>query len=62
MSRIFIKPKDELKIPSPDHGGRPLPAEGAEVELSPYWQRRLDDKEVEQATPAKPAKSKGDDQ
>ncbi len=67
---MFAKPKDGLVILDP-HTLRPLPAEGAEVEESSYWLRRLQDEDIvvvkkppaaaaEDAKPAKPGKAGGD--
>lgn len=66
MSKIYLKPlKAEdgvtvLPVINPETG-KPLPEEGAEVSPSPYWRRRLIDKEVEHVTKAeqlKPAQPK----
>ncbi|CAL4866731.1 hypothetical protein MMA231_00975 [Asticcacaulis sp. MM231] len=46
MARTYLKPNDGLNIPSPDHGGKPLPAEGGWVETSIYWANRLADRDV----------------
>lgn len=52
---MFIKPAPGLQIPDPDRGDR-LPAEGREVPVSDYWNRRLMDLDVEIAVPpAEPA-------
>lgn len=53
MSRIFIKPVAGMTIPSPDHNKQALPAEGAWVKPSSYWNRRLDAQEVTEAKPKK---------
>lgn len=51
MTKIYLKPekaedgKTVLPVFNPETG-KPLPEEGAEVTPSPYWRRRLRDKEV----------------
>jgi len=66
--KIKVKPKEGLKIVMPDLN-RELPVEGAVVEASTYWHRRLAEGDVvlveeikeEKQQPlesAKPAKSK----
>lgn len=61
MSQIFIKPREGLLVPDPGNGFRPLPPEGAQVEESRYWKRRLADGDVAPArataTPKAPAKA-----
>lgn len=48
MAQIFVKPRPGMLVNSPDH---PiigfLPEEGAEVENSIYWRRRIADGDVE---------------
>lgn len=51
--RVYIKPKND-KRPVYPRSSRLLPVEGAEVELSIYWQRRLKDGDVEVTNPPKP--------
>ncbi len=60
MDRITIRPRAGLSVPMHDGTGY-LPATGVEVERSLYWQRRLDDSDVEitSAAVAEPAKRKG---
>lgn len=43
--KIFLKPKDGLKVPRPD-SGRALNPEGELLEHSTYWRRRLADGDV----------------
>lgn len=50
MARLFLKPAPGLKIPSADHGGADLPADGGWVNTSTYWQRRLADLDVSDDT------------
>lgn len=49
---MFVKPAPGARVryPAPAHT-HILSAEGAEVEDSPYWQRRLRDRDVVKATP-----------
>jgi len=56
---MFIKPKDGRQVPDPDRGDV-LPVEGREVNDQQYWQRRINDGDVElvdkpTAPPAKAA-------
>lgn len=47
---MFIKPKDNKQIPDPVRGGF-LPEQGAEVDVNDmYWQRRINDGDVEIST------------
>ena len=50
---MYLKPKAGLNVPDPARGDS-LPAEGREVELTQYWQRRLNDGDVSEAAPATP--------
>lgn len=43
--KVFLKPKEGLKIPRPDNG-RVLKAEGEIVEHSTFWRRRISDGDV----------------
>lgn len=43
---MFIKPKDGRQVPDPDRGDV-LPVEGREVNDQQYWQRRINDGDVE---------------
>lgn len=59
--KMKIKPKLGLKIVMPEVG-RDLPEEGAVVEHSTYWQRRLDEGDIilieqEKEQPLEPAKT-----
>lgn len=71
MSTLHVIPAPGLQVPMPEvPAGAPrhLPAEGAVVNESAYWRRRLADGEVtlapqpppdqQAAPPAKPSKSK----
>lgn len=51
LPQIFIKPCVGIKVLSPDHHNQDLPTEGALVEASIYWQRRLQDGDVFIAEP-----------
>ncbi|SDK32029.1 DUF2635 domain-containing protein [Billgrantia gudaonensis] len=64
MPSIYVKPRP-LDPKKPDQGvlqvrrenGKPIPAEGATVELTPFIRRRLRDGDlVKAAPPKKPAK------
>ncbi len=53
---MFLKPGltaegKPLRVPYPHDVGRYLPSEGAFVEFNFYWQRRLNDGDVVEATP-----------
>ncbi len=53
MSSVFIKPKKGKQIPDPVRGGF-LPESGAKVDVNDiYWQRRINDGDVEIAKPEK---------
>lgn len=45
---MFVKPKEGLQVPDPDRGDA-LPANGREVQLTQYWQRRISDGDVTEA-------------
>lgn len=47
LPRFTVRPRAGVLVRDP-YTLRPLPAEGAEVEQSPYWLRRIDDGDVEQ--------------
>lgn len=48
---MYVKPKPGRSVPDPDRGGL-LPEAGREVDgNATYWQRRLDDGDVEEAEP-----------
>ncbi len=54
---LFIRPTSkDIQVPIPPPGEGVLPEEGAEVEKSTYWLRRLRDGDVVKATPKKQAK------
>lgn len=44
----YFRPKAGLQVRDPDDGGKPLPAEGKGLTWSSYWQRRLDDGDIEE--------------
>jgi hypothetical protein len=46
---MYLKPKDGLNVPDPARGDY-LPAEGRQVEPTQYWQRRLNDGDVTEAS------------
>lgn len=53
---MFVKPVKGRQVPDPQRGDT-LPADGREVEPSQYWQRRVADGDVVEASaPAKPKK------
>lgn len=43
----YYRPKPGLQVRDPDSGGAPLPAEGKGLTWSSFWQRRLDDGDIE---------------
>lgn len=45
---MYLKPNAGLNVPDPARGDS-LPAEGRKVELTQYWQRRLNDGDVSEA-------------
>ena len=47
---MYLKPNAGLAVPDPARGDT-LPAEGREVELTQYWQRRIHDGDVQEAAP-----------
>lgn len=46
---MYVKPTDGRQVPDPARGDS-LPAEGREVEPNQYWQRRLVDGDVVEAS------------
>ncbi|QLI80792.1 DUF2635 domain-containing protein [Chitinibacter fontanus] len=48
-----VKPSAGLHVPDPERGGF-LPPEGAEVPDNQYWQRRLNDGDVQLQTTKEP--------
>lgn len=55
MKKVFIKPTTGRVVPHPERGGF-LAEQGEEVDLTPYWQRRINDGDVVQE---KQTKTKG---
>ena len=53
---MYVKPKDGRQVPDPDRGDV-LPVEGREVNDQQYWQRRIEDGDVEVAEPPKDSAS-----
>ena len=47
---MFLKPANGTTVPDPDRGDT-LPPEGRTVEFNQYWQRRIADGDVVEATP-----------
>lgn len=47
---MFVKPAPGRTVPDPDRGDT-LPPEGRDVEPTQYWQRRVNDGDVVEATP-----------
>lgn len=47
---MFVKPTAGRQVPDPDRGDT-LPADGREVEPTQYWQRRVNDGDVVEASP-----------
>lgn len=62
MTTRFIRPKPGLIVRDPAHPqAAPLPDEGKAVAWDIYWQRRLNDGDIEVGdAPAASAKAKGD--
>jgi len=61
-TQIYVKPATDaegnpLRVRLPDRPMEFLPAEGALVDKTPTWLRRLLDGSVVEAKPVKPAKS-----
>jgi Protein of unknown function (DUF2635) len=54
---MFLKPTQGTQVPDPDRGDV-LPAEGRNVEPTQYWQRRIADGDVVEASP-QPVSTKG---
>ncbi len=59
MSKIFIKPRKPEFIVFKPNGCR-LKSEGEYVDAEPFWQRRLNDRDVVVAQPSKAAASSTD--
>lgn len=47
---MFLKPAKGRSVPDVERGGL-LAADGREVVMTTYWQRRVDDGDVEQVEP-----------
>ena len=47
---MFLKPTQGTQVPDPDRSDF-LPPEGRTVELTQYWQRRIADGDVVEASP-----------
>lgn len=61
MENVFVKPAigadgKPVVVPDPQHGFRPLGADGGWKPRTNYWTRRLRDKDVIEATPPAEAK------
>lgn len=61
----YFRPVAGLHVRDPDDGGNPLPKEGKALTWSSYWQRRLDDGDIEETdlkaiTAAQAKAAKGD--
>lgn len=57
MTKKYVKPAAGLVVRQP-HNGQPLPPEGAEVNWSGYWVRRLAEGSIEVTTAPKKPKAK----
>lgn len=53
---MFVKPTPGLSVPDPARGDT-VPPEGREVEPTQYWQRRIADGDVVEATAETPPAS-----
>ena len=51
----FVKPRDGLVVRKPGTMAE-LPPTGAEVEMTPYWRRRLRDGDIQKARRTSPKK------
>lgn len=61
LARMFVVPAPGLRVPMPEARppmSRHLPPEGAEVEATEYWRRRLADGDVRLAAAAQTSKEK----
>jgi hypothetical protein len=61
LARMFVVPAPGLKVPVPEARpplARHLPPEGAEVEATEYWRRRIADGDVRLAAAAQTSKEK----
>lgn len=52
LTKITVKPADGRRVVDPQTR-KPLPAEGAEVERSVYWLRRINDGDVTEVKASK---------
>jgi hypothetical protein len=52
MRTVFVRPGVHEIVLMPERNMAKLPAEGALVELSPYWRGRLRDGDVIEVSPA----------
>lgn len=59
MKRVHVKPAEGRAVPDPARGGELLPAQGQEVPLTAYWQRRINDADVIVGTAESLPKAKG---
>lgn len=48
---MYLKPAPGITVPDPERGNAALAPEGREVELTQYWQRRMNDGDVLESTP-----------
>lgn len=46
MQILTLRPAPGRVVPDPERGQQPLVAEGRRVEITTYWQRRIDDNDV----------------
>jgi hypothetical protein len=42
----FLKPVQGRVVPDPERGHKPMQADGRRVEMSTFWERRLEDQDV----------------
>ncbi len=55
--KVFLKPREGVKVRMPKPAIGHLPEDGAFVEKSIYWRRRINDGDVVAATPPKKTES-----
>lgn len=55
MTTIHLRPAPGRACPMPEKGGELLPENGADVPLTAYWQRRINDGDALPPDPAEPA-------
>lgn len=58
MDRVQLRPAEGRRVRIPE-SGELLPAEGMEVEMTMYWQRRLADGDAEPVPAKRTAKQEG---